>query len=310
MIQQVIGTKRFKGDFQRYSWMNNEEVKRHIATCIENNIFALPLMMFCASVEGERYNHIYNEDSFCFKYGNGKYVFYRIISPDKLYYKDNVITKEELREVNKEYYGIETYINGLECKNPNCTKYDLKHITDNLIVCLKDLLDTGTLNPYNKSFFDTFTNPDIYEVYTIDLNDYTHTQKVYFSFLEDECLDASEDLTVSYLYRNMLDYVGSTSTYIQPLNVQFEEKYKSFKVLRPNKEVKFVNCNILLKKDLDNLTNAKVHSVRFELSKEYNEVMDTNIFYYCDGLEEFKQILYSDNKPFDVVEIEGFYTEE
>ena len=81
-------------------------------------------------------------------------------------------------------------------------------------------------------------------------------------------------------------------------------------MLRPDREVKFVNCNILLKKDLDNLTNAKVHSVRFELSKEYIALMESDIFYYCDGLEEFKQILYSDNKPFDVVEIEGFYAEE
>lgn len=310
MIQQVIGTRRFKGDFQRYSWMANDEVKRHIATCVENNIFALPLMMFCASVEGERYNHIYNENSFYFKCDNSKYVFYRLISPDRLQYKDDVITKEELREVNKEYYGIETYINGLECKNPNCTKYDLKHITDNLIVCLKELLDTGTLNAYNKAFFDTFTNPDIYEVYTIDLNDYTHTQKVYFSFLEDECLDASEDLEVSYLYRNMLVYVGSTNTLIQPLKVQLETKYKSFKLYNPDKEAKFVICDIILKKDLDNLSNTKVHSVRFELSKEYIALMETDIFYYCDGLDEFKQILYSDDKPFDVLEIEGFYAEE
>lgn len=309
MIQQVIGTRRFKGDFQRYSWMANDEVKRHIATCVENNIFALPLMMFCASVEGERYNHIYNESSFCFKYDNGKYVFYRLKSLDTISY-ENKLSKEEQREIMKEYYGIETYIQELSCNVSNYPKYDLKHITNNLIACLEELLDTGTLNAYNKAFFDTFTNPDIYEVYTIDLNEYTHTQKVYFSFLEDECLEPSEDLVVSYLYRNMLDYVGLKYNLIQPLNVQFEKRYKSFKMKNPDKEAKFVICDIILNKDLDNLSNTKVHSVRFELSKEYNEVMDTNIFYYCDGLEEFKQILYSDNKPFDVVEIEGFYTEE
>lgn len=305
MIQQVIGTRRFKGDLQRYSWMKNDDVKEHIATCVENGIFALPLMMFCASVEGNRYNHIFNEDTFYFKYGSGKYVFYRLISPDKLYYKDDV-TKEELRELNKGYYGIETYIKEAAIING----YDLKYIENALIVCLRSLIDTGTLNPYSKSFFDTFTNPNLYEVYELDLNDYTHTQKVYFSFLEDERLEPSENLVISYLYRKMLDYVGSKSDLIQPLDIQFESNYKSFKLDNPDKEAKFVICDIILEKDLNNLTNDKIHKVRFELSKEYNEVMDNDIFHYCDGLEEFKEILYSKDKPFDVVEIEGFYTEE